>query len=86
MKYVIVFVLGFVSHKVFNYIYDYSFQKGFSSSACRDQYGLDVKDPKIDGPLTKRFECTYKQMGVVENLKYILVRPSVMPGQKDWIF
>lgn len=86
MKYVVIFVMGFISHKGVNYAYDYSFEKAFTSSKCQDQYVIDSKDPKTDAPLTKRFECTYKEMGVVENLKYVLLRPSALPFQKDWTF
>ena len=86
MKYVLIFILGFIGHKAVNYVYDYSFNKGFTSSDCTEQYIKDSNDPKIDAPLTKRFQCTEKQMGMVENLKYLLLRPNVLSYKKDWTF
>lgn len=75
MKYILVFLLGFVTHKGLEEIYDYSFMKGFSSETCTQQYILDSNDPKIDAPLTKRFQCTYNEMGPVAYLSYVLARP-----------
>lgn len=75
IKYVLVFATGFIAHKAINYVYDISFEKGFSSKACRNQYLADQHN----------FECTYKQMGIVANLKWILIRPSGLAGEK-WTF
>lgn len=73
MKYLIAILLGFFLHKGLEEVYDYHFNKGFM--VCGDQYALDIKDDKIDAPLTKRFQCTYKDMGYVADLKYVLMRP-----------
>lgn len=85
MKYLIVFLFGFCSHKVANYAYDYSFEKQFMGPKCSEEYVKDTKDLKIDAPLTKRFECTHIEMGLVDKLKYILVRPSPLDDNK-WTF
>ncbi len=75
MKYLLVFILGFITHKALEEVYDYSFNKGFASKICTDQYLLDIKNINVNNLLTKRFECTYKEMGVVSKLSYILLRP-----------
>lgn len=73
MKYCLLILLGFCLHKGLEEVYDYSWQKGFK--VCGEQYMKDVEDPKIDAPLSKRFRCAEKDMGLVYNLKYILLRP-----------
>lgn len=83
---VLFFILGFLSHKIAKYAYEYSFQKAFSSATCMDPYVKDVESRIVDAPLTKRFRCTEKEMGIIENLKYILLRPSALSFEEDWVF
>lgn len=59
-------VLGMVLHKGLNYAYDYSFEESFRSPTCQ----------AMGSNLDARFACTYKEMGLIEKLKYVLVRPN----------
>lgn len=76
MKYVnilgLVF-LGFIAHKALEEMYDFKFEQGFQ--VCGNQYIKDTKDSSIEGPLTKRFKCTYEYMGPYAKLSLILMRP-----------
>lgn len=78
MKYLFVFILGFISHKVVNYIYDFYVEKAFQSDKCKS---IMLSN---SGNLSQRFDCTYEEMGQIENLKYLLLRPS--PFNDKWIF
>lgn len=73
-------ILGFFLHKGLEEVYDYHFEKGFV--ACGPQYMLDI-EAKVDAPLTKRFQCTYKEMGLVSDLKYILMRPHYTRNENN---
>lgn len=75
-------VLGMVLHKSLNYAYDYSFEKAFLSSTCSAVMDVPGKN------LTDRIDCVYAEMGTIENLKYLLMRPSARTifNKESWIF
>lgn len=74
--YICLILFGFNGHKILEEVYDYKFEQGFNSKVCMDQYIKDIQPASgVAAPLTKRFECTYSQMGVYGKLKYVLMRP-----------
>jgi hypothetical protein len=87
MKYFLMLVLGFVLHKGLEEAYEYKYESAFISKTCMDQYLLDTKDVTVHAPLTKRFRCTEKEMGVARYLAYVLIRPhwSINNG-KTWYY
>lgn len=87
-KFIFGIIAGMILHKALNYVYDISFEKAFISNVCAQTYMTALDDKNEPAPLSKRFECTYKEMGMVENLKYVLARPSArITIKKDfWIF
>lgn len=73
-KLLLFFILGFISHKALNFIYDYSFNAAFDSPKCKD---IMVGQNET---LSDRFDCTYKEMGVNHYMAYLLLRPTA-PNQ-----
>lgn len=63
-------LLGLILHKTANYVYDYSFNKEFDVT-CGN---IIVGDGQ--NTLSTRFDCTYKSMGAMNMLRYVLMRPN----------
>lgn len=77
MKYIAMLGLvlaGFIGHKALEEVYDYKFEQSFASDECVEVYTKAIAMNE-DACLTKRFQCTYKQMGAYDDLKYVLARP-----------
>lgn len=81
-------ILGFILHKGLEEVHDYYWYKGFQSDTCSNQYVLDIKNPKIEAPLTKRFECTITEMGYAKYIIYVLIRPhwNDFPRNNNWYY
>jgi hypothetical protein len=88
MKYLLVVFLSFMLHKGMEEVYDYSYNKAFVSDVCYNSYVKDTKDSNIDAPLSKRFRCTEREMGIVHLLSYVLMRPHFTMNDKngDWYY
>jgi hypothetical protein len=74
-------ILGMILHKSLNYIYDYSFNAAFDGPKCHDIM-------LNGGNLSDRFTCTHREMGLIDDLQYLLLRPTAPNGiDKDsWTF
>lgn len=80
MKYILVLMLGFVVHKGLEELYDYSFEIAYNNDVCWATY----QDRTRSNPLQDRFDCTYREMGLVYKLSYILARPHWADPYREW--
>jgi hypothetical protein len=75
MKYLLVVFLSFMLHKGLEETYDHFYEKAFMSDTCKKVYMDALNDKYEPAPLSKRFACTRREMGLVEKLSYVLMRP-----------
>ena len=83
MKYLLVMVLSFVLHKGLEETYEHYYEKAFMSDVCKQVYKDALNDKYEPAPLSKRFRCTRQEMGLVENLSYLLARPHFTRNENN---
>lgn len=81
-KYLFMIFLGFMLHKGAEETYDYYWSKAFASDVCMQVYVTAI-DQKEEAPLSKRFQCTKKEMGKAHLLSYILMRPHFTDNEQQ---
>lgn len=87
MKYLLMLVLGFCLHKGLEEVYDYYYEGAFIGATCSDTYKAALNDPNEPAPLSKRFQCTYREMGPARYLSYVLMRPHwVINDGQTWYY
>lgn len=74
VKYLFMLFLGFMLHKGVEETYEYYWRKAFISTVCTQVYVIAIEQ-KEEAPLSKRFQCTRKEMGKAYLLYYLLMRP-----------
>jgi hypothetical protein len=87
VKYLLVVFLSFMLHKGMEETYDYFFAKAFASDVCKKEYTDALNDKNEPAPLSRRFRCTEREMGIVHLLSYILMRPHfILNNTGKWYY
>jgi hypothetical protein len=88
MKYLLFVFLSFTLYKGLEETYDFFYEKAFTSDTCKKAYMNALSDKHEAAPLSKRFACTQREMGLVGKLEYILMRPhfSLKSNDVKWYY